>query len=471
MKALFHLSAAIAIVAVGALVFGQVSPPAISPPATTPVAVSAPATTPAPTAAPAPGAAPAPAAVPVSGPPPAAEAPAPVRVSAPRLDPIGSHEPPAPSEEHFKIFSLTNADASETVDQLRQLLGPVAAMVADSRTNTILASGTSDKLAVVEAFVTKLDSMESRSSKSDNKDANQKPVPAPQNESRRTGGGFGGVAGVPGAPAASGRAGFGGAGGRTGGGGGGFGAGGFSGGWARSGEAPPAGAFPAGVISDFDQQLRAADAAAKAAEAQLGEAAALTKKAAELAAAGKSDESMQVSRKLLEMLENQRRAGEEQRRALEEQRRAWEEQRRQPNAPIRAGGNPMAAAMGESSEKTREANLKLAEQYRAAVGRPAETEDAKRERDALVADLRKKMEAEVGESVKAQIQSQLREVKQMRERLEKLERDIAERDKNQDELVARKLKALLGSEAADKLEPAKSDEKLERPEVEPRPPR
>jgi hypothetical protein len=351
-------------------------------------------------------------------------------------------------------------------------------MVADSRTNTILASGASDNLAVVEAFIRKLDSMETRSSKSDNKGANQKSVPAPQNESRRTGGGFGGAVGVPGAPgmggatsAGGGRAGFGAASGRTGGGGGAVAGGGFGGGWARSGEGQPLNGFPAGVISNFDQQLRAADVAAKAAEVQLEEAAAMTKKAADLAAAGKSDESVQVSRKLLEVLENQRRAGEEQRRALEQQRRAWEEQQRQSNAPRRAGNNPLAAVAEEELEKTRDANLKLAEQYWDAVNRPAETDNAKRDRDASAADLRKKLEAAVGESVKAQIQSQLREVKQMRDRLEKLEREIAERDKNQDELVARKVKALLGSESIDKLEPAKSDEKPERPEVEPRPAR
>ena len=433
--------------------------------------------------------------------------PAPTAVPTPGLEPVPGAMPvpglPAPAvpqlrKENFQVFILKNADANETVDQLRTVLGPIASIAADSRTNTILASGAADKLAVLEAFIERLDSMESRPSKSDGKNATQKPNPPSQNEGRRSGG-YGGIAGA----SAGGGGGFGGAAGAGTGSGGGFGAGGFRVSGAGSGDTPVAGAFTLGAISDLDQQLRAADAAAKAAEKQLEEASILTKKAAELAALGKSDEAAEVSRRLAEILENQRRAGEQQRRALENQRRAWEtQQQRSLRAPARAGTSvsgeqfvvpaeikevlrkiagsnkkgsneeaelrPMLQRLFDDQE-TAEIQRKAAEQatqekyekaikmYRDALAMPAETEDAKRNREKLVDDLREKLRATLADNFNMQLETQTREIKQLHQRLEKLEQDVAEREKNGGQLVDRKLKALLNPEGAEKAAPGKSD--------------
>lgn len=67
----------------------------------------------------------------------------------------------APTAAEVKIFPLRNADASETAKLLTQLFGEEVRVVADSRTNSVIAVGPGDDLLTVEALIARLDEADS----------------------------------------------------------------------------------------------------------------------------------------------------------------------------------------------------------------------------------------------------------------------------------------------------------------------
>jgi multidrug resistance efflux pump len=60
-----------------------------------------------------------------------------------------------------KIFALRNADAAETAKLLTQLFGEEVRVVADARTNSVIAVGPGDDLLTVEALIARLDEADS----------------------------------------------------------------------------------------------------------------------------------------------------------------------------------------------------------------------------------------------------------------------------------------------------------------------
>ncbi len=90
-----------------------------------------------------------------------------VLVSARILDDGGakttSHAKPA--AQQLKVFSLQNADADETTKVVQQVFADVPGdlkISADTRTNSLIISGGTDQLEVIEALLLKLDSSEKK---------------------------------------------------------------------------------------------------------------------------------------------------------------------------------------------------------------------------------------------------------------------------------------------------------------------
>jgi len=70
----------------------------------------------------------------------------------------------AAANQRVKVFTLKNAEASATVEQLKQLLSESKDLkiVADPRSNQVLVNGGANDLSVVEALIEQLDAAETR---------------------------------------------------------------------------------------------------------------------------------------------------------------------------------------------------------------------------------------------------------------------------------------------------------------------
>ncbi|MCH7990621.1 MAG: hypothetical protein IID46_15885, partial [Planctomycetes bacterium] len=68
-------------------------------------------------------------------------------------------------EVDIKMFHLENADADRTVGLIQNLIGRDVTIAADARTNSLIATGPKDRLAVIEAMVLQLDKADGQTGK------------------------------------------------------------------------------------------------------------------------------------------------------------------------------------------------------------------------------------------------------------------------------------------------------------------
>ncbi len=379
---------------------------------------------------------------------------------------LGSEKEP---DDQLKIFSLMNAEATVTADQLKRLLPNLdVAIVADERTNQLLTRGSSKDLAMIEALLMKLDGTESR--------RQEKPAPKGASGSARSGGGggalFEGHQNQPGATTGGGSGGFG---------GGGKGGGGFGGGGAFGSSGFGAGGFYSGApgnreaiekqLRDADTAAKAADAAAKAVDQRMKQMNELLSQAESMT--NKTEDSAKIYESLRQTMEEQRRAAEDQRRAYEAQRRAMEERLRSSDsgqvpwdALLQQWKGYADPSMSDRSDfrvdKAADQRIKnlaadLARREKMANPTPDEEKETARHKDELKSLLRQQFET--------QQKDQAAELKQMRERLDRLEKEISNRDQSRESLIERRMDDLLASSGQEKpgTTPPPVPKKLNRP--------
>jgi hypothetical protein len=375
------------------------------------------------------------------------------------------------ADDQLKIFSLMNANAQVTADQLKRLV-PNMAIVADERTNQLLTRGSSKDLAVVEALLMKLDGTESRRTDTPTLKANTSSTRGGGGGGAAFGGGFQNQPGATTGGGKSGGGGFGGGGfyqggsasfggvGKGGGGGGGPGGGGF--GWASGGS----GGTPE---ANFEKQIRDADSAAKRADEKLKEMTELLKQAESLP--NKTEDSAKVYESLRQMAEEQRRAAEDQRRAFEAQRRAMEEQLRSNKFKI-----DYTQRWDSSNDDSSDSHVDKAVQQRlknlAAEIAALQKQDVNPTPDEERSLVQRKEELKslLREQLEGQQKDQAAELKQMRERLERLEKEISNRDQNRESLIERRLKDILASSGDEKPGTTPAPKRVNRPRMPPAPP-
>ncbi|HTQ39042.1 MAG TPA: secretin N-terminal domain-containing protein [Pirellulales bacterium] len=301
---------------------------------------------------------------------------------------------PEGEKQELRLFKLSNADASAIVPELATLFAGLT-LVPDARTNTLIVQGTPEVLAKVEKVIQQLDAPQAQSGTVSNKSAHGKAAVSSasagsQSENPQMKSGTGGGGGI--------GDGFFGGGGSAGGTGGGV--------WQF---APPEGATDAAATfinnGRFDQAQQAAE--------QTRQFKQLMDNLSQLKAVMKGDDLATLQR----AAEAMKRANEEAQRANEDARRATEVLNR-----IEATAR-MIRGEEEDTDPT--------PQRKAALERDQDT-------------LKKLLDSQFDDQQKRESD----ELQQLRQRLDKLEKEINDRAANRDNIIKGRLKELTSSAAA-----------------------
>jgi hypothetical protein len=296
-------------------------------------------------------------------------------------------------------------------EQLKALV-PNTTIVPDVRTNNVLIRGTSEDVEMAESIALKLDQAESRQT------ATYQSTPAANTTTtpRRAPGAFGT-----------------------------FGAGG--GGSQGGGTSPPSGnLFGATGESGFafvqpleaaEARLKAAEAASKAADLRYKELEAALQKVQSAAKAGKADDIAAQLEEIRAMTENQRRDAEKQRRLAEEQRRAAEKMARDAASRWEVQRN---WAPTDTDKRVQELVAKM---HQLAPPGQQVAGDAQKRFEDFKQQLRKMLDSQFQERQKTESD----ELKQLRLRLEKLEKEVSDRAANRQSLIDRRLQDLLSDQS------------------------
>lgn len=350
------------------------------------------------------------------------------------------------ADNQVKVFQLKFADAATLANQLQFFVS--GNVVADPRTNQLVMSGPKGDLDVAEALIIKLDVA---ASPQPNANKTPTPIAAPGTPVRRAaggGGGFGGGGGysgitvVPG-PAANAP----------------WDVTGSGSGNVGVGDGPTATAIP-GVVGALwgnnpnggpatvryvnPKNPGELEAVQKRAEAEAKEMEQVLKQVQELAKSGKADEKPELVQRIQQLAEMQRNLTEDQYRAAQAAHQELFgkfQQLANPNAvnvpnPFNWQANDPEAA------KTKMEIDDLVRSYKTLMAIPG-TDDQKKLLDEKRTDLKQRLKTLLETQFESQQKTQIEELKQLHQRLDKLEQEISDRSKNRDSLIDRRLNQIL----------------------------
>jgi Bacterial type II/III secretion system short domain len=189
-----------------------------------------------------------------------------------------------------------------------------------------------------------------------------------------------------------------------------------------------------GSAASLDAQLRQADAEAKQAEERLKQVTELLNQAQSAAESGKTDKATALYEQTRRMVEDQRRASEEERRKNEAYRRALEADR-----------NVLDTKRRTAEEADREFAALVARYHELSPspGQPLSDEQQKQ-----LADLKAKLKEAIGKQFDDRQKAMSDELKQMRQRLDKLEREISDRQSGRDSWIEKRMTDAVSAIAA-----------------------